>query len=96
MDQPDSLIAEIRAHRLREQKKKLLLADAENRRRRVAAILNEWAMKTMTGYGAATTQPAAGEREEHRRLGAEEIRPQGGHETDHGSMKELDENRARA
>jgi hypothetical protein len=90
MDQPDSLIAEIRARRMREQKKKLLLADAENRRFRVAAILNEWAKKTMAEYGPATTQRPAIEREEQSRLTAEEIRPQGSHEFDRGSMKALE------
>jgi hypothetical protein len=90
MDQQDSIIAEIRAHRLREQKKKLLLEDAENRRRRVAAILNEWAMKTMTEYGPATMQSPDEEREEHNRPGAEETRPQGSHEPDHASMKAPD------
>ncbi len=85
MDRPDSLITEIRTHRLREQKKKLLLADAENRRLRIAAILNEWAMKTMTGYGPATTQRPAEEREEQSRLAAEEIRPNGSHQPDHGN-----------
>ena len=63
MDQPDSLIAEIRTHRLREQTTKLLLADAENRRRRVAAILNEWAKKTIIECGPATAQRPAEERE---------------------------------
>jgi hypothetical protein len=95
MDQPDSLIAELQTHRLREQKKKLLLADAENRRLRVAAILNEWAAKTMTEYGPATTQRPAEKRKEQSRLAAEEIRPQGSHEPDHRTMKALDGKRAR-
>jgi hypothetical protein len=95
MDQPDSLIAELCTHRLREQKKKLLLADAENRRLRVAAILNEWATKTMTEYGPATTQRPAEEPEEQSRLAAEEIRPQGSHEPDRGTMKALDWKRER-
>ena len=94
MDQPDSIIAEIRAHRLREQKKKLLLEDAENRRRRVAAILNEWAIKTMTEYGPATPQPPAEERDEHNRLEAEETRPQDSQEPDHASTKAPDGERA--
>ena len=62
MDQPDSLIAEIRTHRLHEQTAKLLLADAENRRRRVAAILNEWAKKTIIECGPATAQGPVVER----------------------------------
>jgi hypothetical protein len=85
MYRPDTLIAEMRTHRLRKQKTKLLLADAENRRLRIAAILDEWAMKTMTGYGPATTQRPAEERKEQRRLTAEEIRPNGSHESDHGN-----------
>jgi hypothetical protein len=96
MDQPDSLIAEMRAHRLREQKKKLLLADAKNRRLRVAAILNEWARKTMAEFEPATTQRPVEKREEHRALAAEEIQPPGSREPDRGNMKTLDENRAGA
>jgi hypothetical protein len=80
MDQPDSLVAELLAHRLREQKSKLLLADAENRRLRVAAVLNEWAKKTMIECEPATTQRPAEEREGQSCLAAEEIRPQGSHE----------------
>lgn len=90
MDQPASLIAEIRTHRLREQKTKLLSADVENRRLRVAAILSEWATKTMAEYGPSTTQRRAAEREEQSRLAAEETRPQGSHEPDRGSIKALE------
>ncbi len=90
MDQPNSLIAELLAHRLQEQKKKLLLADAENRRLRVAAILNEWAKKTIAEYDPATTQRPAEEWGEQTRLTAEEIRPQGSHEPNHGSLKAPD------
>lgn len=96
MDQPDSLIAEMRAHRLREQKKKLLLADAENRRLRVAAILNEWARKTMAEFDPAAVQRPAEERVVHSALAAEEIQPQDSREPNHGNMKALDENRAGA
>ena len=94
MDQPDSIIAEIRTHRLREQKMQLLLADAEKRRLRVAAILNEWAIKTMTEYGPATTERAADERDEQSRLAGEEIRPQGSREPDRGSINALEGKRA--
>ena len=96
MDQPNSLIAELLAHRLQEQKKRLLLADAENRRLRVAAILNEWAKKTMTEYAPATTQRPAEVREGQTRLAAEELQQKGSYEPDHGSMKALDGKRARA
>lgn len=96
MDQPDNLIAEMRAHRVREQKKKLLLADAKNRRLRVAAILSEWARKTMAEFDPATDQRPSEEQEQHNALAAEEIQPQGSREPDHGNMKALDENRAGA
>jgi hypothetical protein len=96
MDQPDSLIAEMRAHRLREQKKKLLLADAKNRRLRVAAILNEWARKTMAEFDPATAQRPSEEQEQHSALAAKESQPQGSREPDHGNTKALDENRAGA
>lgn len=91
MDQPASLIAEIRTHRLREQTTKLLLADVENRRLRVAAIVDKWAKKTMTEYGHATTQRPAEAREEQSCLAAEETRPQGSHEPDRGSIKALEQ-----
>jgi hypothetical protein len=79
MDQPDDLIAEIRTQLLREQKRRLLLRDAENRRLRVAAILNEWATKTMAEYGHATTQRPAAELPEQSRR-----------EPDSGNMKALE------
>jgi len=61
MDQPDSFIEGVRAQPLHEQKKRLMLADAENRRLRVAAILTEWARKTMAEYGPAMDQRPAKE-----------------------------------
>ena len=96
MDQPDSLIAEMRAHRLREQKKKLLLAEAENRRLKVAAILREWARKTMDEFDPATAQRRSEEREQHNAPAAKESQPQDRREPDHGNMQALDENRAGA
>lgn len=96
MDQPDSLIAEMRAYRLREQKKKLLLADAENRRLRVAAILSEWARKTMAEFDPATAQRPSEEREQNSGLAAKQSQPQGSRGPDHGNMQALDEYRAGA
>jgi hypothetical protein len=75
MDQPENLIAEIRAQRLREQKDRLLLADAENRRLRVAAILGEWAKKTMNEYAPAAIQQTAEAQEEQSHRAAEEPGP---------------------
>lgn len=63
MDQPYNFTLTMQERRVREQNEELLAIDAAKRRLLVAAIVDEWARKTMAEYGTAAMQPPVGERE---------------------------------